>query len=116
MKGDSMSRYTSSDRPLPEPVSVRARLRPKSQLTLPEEVRRALRVNEGDEVEFRVGESGTITVRGYVSVPSDHAWLYEPHQGTGQSSGRESPELRSTIHESPHAMFSYLDALGAADV
>ena len=110
-----MSGYTSSGRPGSEPVSVRARLRPKSQLTLPEEVRRALRVNEGDEVEFRVGENGTITVRGYVSIPSDHAWLYEAHQGTGHGSGREPPERQSTTHESPDAMFSYLDALGAAD-
>jgi hypothetical protein len=68
-----------------QPVSARARLRPKSQLTLPEEIRRALRVNEGDEVEFRVGENGTVSVRGYTSIPTDHAWLYAQHQSGQQA-------------------------------
>ena len=55
---------------------ARARVRPKAQLTLPEEIRRALHVGEGDEVEFSVHADGTITVRGYVSVPSDQAWFF----------------------------------------
>jgi AbrB family looped-hinge helix DNA binding protein len=59
-------------------ASARARLRPKSQLTLPEEIRHALHVREGDEVEFTVHEDGTITVRGYVSIPADHARRYLP--------------------------------------
>ena len=33
----------------------------KAQLTLPEEIRRALHVGEGDEVEFAVHDDGTIT-------------------------------------------------------
>jgi AbrB family looped-hinge helix DNA binding protein len=37
----------------PDPV------RPKAQLTLPEEIRRALHIGEGDEVEFAVQEDGT---------------------------------------------------------
>jgi antitoxin PrlF len=56
-------------------LSARARLRPKSQLTMPEEIRRALRVAEGDEVEFAVREDGTVTVTGYVSIPTDQVWL-----------------------------------------
>ena len=43
---------------------ARAKVRPKAQLTLPEEIRRALHVGEGDEVEFAVHADGTITVRG----------------------------------------------------
>lgn len=62
------------------PVRARARLRPKAQLTLPEEIRRALRVREGDELEFAVHDDGTITVRGYVSIPSDQLWRYTPRQ------------------------------------
>ena len=65
------------------PVRARAKLRPKSQLTLPEEIRHALRVKEGDELEFAVQEDGTITVRGYVSVPSDQVWRYAPRQDSG---------------------------------
>jgi antitoxin PrlF len=55
-------------------TNARARLRPKAQLTLPDPIRQALHVSEGDEVEFAVHEDGVITVRGYVSVPSDQAW------------------------------------------
>ncbi len=61
-------------------VRARARLRPKAQLTLPEEIRQALRVREGDELEFAVREDGTITVQGYVSIPSDQLWRYTPRQ------------------------------------
>lgn len=64
------------------PVAARARLRPKSQLTLPEEIRRALRVNEGDEIEFRVEQNGTIIVRGYTSIPTDDVRLYAAQQST----------------------------------
>lgn len=67
---------TSNGHLRPGQVSARARLRPKSQLTLPEEIRRALRISEGDEVEFKVHENGTITIRGYISVPTDHAWFF----------------------------------------
>jgi len=61
-------------------VRARARLRPKAQLTLPDEIRQALRVREGDELEFAVQEDGTITVQGYVSIPSDQLWRYTPPQ------------------------------------
>jgi len=70
----------SATRPTQPRISARARLRPKAQLTLPEEIRRALDVSEGDEIEFAVHENGMITVRGYVSVPADQAW-YSPQSG-----------------------------------
>ena len=94
-------------------VSARARLRPKAQLTLPEEIRSALRVNEGDEIEFRVGEDGTITVRGYISVPADHAWLYIPRPGTRRTPDRDLADGQAGVHESADALFAYLEALGA---
>ncbi len=101
--------------PRPRPVSVRARLRPKSQLTLPEEVRRALRVNEGDEIEFRVEGGGMITVRGYISVPTDNAWLYAQHQDAWGTPDHGTHDRRPTAHGSVDALFAHLDALGAAD-
>jgi bifunctional DNA-binding transcriptional regulator/antitoxin component of YhaV-PrlF toxin-antitoxin module len=52
---------------------------------LPEEIRRALYVNEGDEIEFAVHEDGIVIVRGYVSVPSDQAWYFtQPWQAGRQ--------------------------------
>ena len=60
----------------PPRIRARARVRAKAQLTLPEEIRRAMRVGEGDEIEFAIHTDGTITVTGYVSVPSDQAWFF----------------------------------------
>lgn len=68
--GDVMSGVKHSSHPQ---IRARARVRAKAQLTLPEEIRRALGVDEGDDVEFAVQEDGTITVRGYVSIPTDQA-------------------------------------------
>ena len=68
------------EQPTPQQVQVRVRLRPKAQLTLPEEIRHALHVREGDDLEFAVQGDGTVTVRGFVAVPSDQVWRYTPPQ------------------------------------
>lgn len=101
----------------PEPlVSARVKVRPKAQLTLPEEIRRALHIGEGDDVEFAVHNDGTITVRGYVSVPTDQAWFFIPPWLAGE---READEEiaggRGTVHESADGMFAHLDTLAADD-
>ncbi len=97
-------------------TSARARLRPKAQLTLPEEIRRALHISEGDEVEFAVREDGIITVRGYVSVPSDQAWYFIPERQAGRRHADEEIAAGSgTVHGSAEAMFGYLDNLSATD-
>lgn len=88
-------------------VRARARLRPKAQLTLPEEIRNALHVREGDELEFAVHQDGSITVRGFVSIPSDQVWRYAPPQVAEVPPG--------SVHESADAMFAHLAGLGAAD-
>jgi bifunctional DNA-binding transcriptional regulator/antitoxin component of YhaV-PrlF toxin-antitoxin module len=96
--------------------SARARVRQKAQLTLPEEIRRAMRVSEGDEIEFAIQADGTITVRGYVSVPSDQAWFFTPEGLAGkQEADDEIAAGGGTAHGSAEAMFVYLGTLGAAD-
>lgn len=67
---------TGADREQGARTCARARLRQKAQLTLPDAIRQALHVGEGDEVEFAVHDDGSITVRGYVSVPSEQAWYF----------------------------------------
>ena len=47
-------------------------------LGLPEDIRRALHIGEGDEVEFSLHDDGTVTVRGFVSIPTDQAWFFTP--------------------------------------
>ena len=100
----------------PEPrVRARVKVRPKAQLTLPEEIRRALHVGEGDEVEFAVHDDGTITIRGYVSIPTDQAWFFTPEWMAGEREADEDIAAgRGTVHESAKEMFAHLDALGSA--
>jgi antitoxin PrlF len=99
----------------PEPlVSARVKVRPKAQLTLPEEIRRALHIGEGDEVEFAVHDDGTITVRGYISVPTDQAWFFTPPWLAGEREADEEITAGlGTVHESAEDMFDHLDALDA---
>lgn len=68
----------------------RARVRgDRHQITLPAEVREALQVRSGDEIEFAVDEHGTVTVRGYTSIPTDQAWFFSPAWQAGE---READE------------------------
>ncbi|GES17966.1 hypothetical protein Aple_008610 [Acrocarpospora pleiomorpha] len=101
----------------PEPrLRARVKVRAKSQLTLPEEVRQALHIGEGDEVEFAVLDDGTITVRGYISIPTDQAWFFAPEWLAGEREADEDIRLgRGAKHESAEDMFAHLDKLGPAD-
>src|ERR1700749_4963530 len=94
----------------PPLVSARARVRAKAQLTLPEDIRRALHIGEGDEVEFSLHDDGTVTVRGFVSIPTDQAWFFTPEWLVGeQEADNEIAAGRGTVHESADAMFAHLD-------
>lgn len=110
-----MGEAKEARRPSRQQTSARARLRPKSQLTLPEEIRRALHVGEGDEIEFSVREDGTITVRGYASIPTDQMWLYQAAQGAHPTTAEAIATRPGVAHESVEAMFKHLDVMGAAD-
>jgi len=97
-------------------VRARVKVRPKAQLTLPEEIRRALHIHEGDEVEFAVHHDGTITVRGFVSIPTDQAWFFTREWLEGeQEADEEIAAGRGVSHTSVEAMFDHLEALGSAD-
>lgn len=71
-------------------LSRRARIRgDRHQVTLPPEIRAALHVRSGDELEFIVEDDGTVTVRGYVSIPADQAWFFTPEWQEGEREARE---------------------------
>lgn len=108
---------TIDDKREPRPrTSVRVRLRRKAQLTLPEEVRHVLHVGEGDEVEFAVEADGRVTVRGYVSVPTDQAWFFTPERLAGKRQADDEIAMgKGTVHDSGEAMFVNLDNLGAME-
>ncbi len=113
--GGFMNDTDATQEPRPR-TAVRSRLRQKSQLTLPEEVRRVLRVGEGDELEFTVEADGSVTVRGYVSVPTDQAWFFTPERLAGARQADDEIAMdRGTVHYSGEAMFVHLDNLSGAE-
>lgn len=62
---------------MPIKVLGRAPLRDRSQVTLPSEVKNALHIESGDELEFSVdSESGIVTVVGLKSIRADQAWFW----------------------------------------
>jgi antitoxin PrlF len=101
----------------PEPrLTARVKVRPKAQLTLPEEIRHVLHIGEGDEVEFAVHDDGTVTIRGYVSIPTDQAWFFTPGWLAGErEADQQITAGEGTVHESAQDMFTHLDSLGSAD-
>jgi antitoxin PrlF len=67
-------------------------------------------------VEFAVQEDGTVTIRGYVSIPADQAWFFTPEWLAGEREAHEDiAARRGTAHESAEDMFAHLDTRGAAD-
>jgi AbrB family looped-hinge helix DNA binding protein len=91
------------------------KVRPKAQLTLSEELRRTLHIGEGDEVEFTVYDDGTVSIRGFVSIPTDQAWFFTPEWlAGGQEADAEVAAGRGTSHRSAEAMFKHLNTLGSA--
>jgi AbrB family looped-hinge helix DNA binding protein len=72
------------------PIVKRARVRgDRYQVTLPAEIREALHVRSGDEIEFSVQEDGTVTVRGFTSIPTDQAWFFTPSWQAGERQADE---------------------------
>jgi AbrB family looped-hinge helix DNA binding protein len=51
------------------------RVRPKGQITIPEEVRRALRLEEGDLVDVAI-EDGSIVLRPKRLIAASQAWFW----------------------------------------
>jgi len=95
-------------------ITVWARLRPKAQFTLPEEIGTALHVSEGDEIEFTVHEDST--VRGFASLPTVQTWYFSLEGQVGKP--QASVEIvagRGTVHGSSEAMLAHFDSLGSAD-
>lgn len=54
----------------------KAHLRAKGQLTLPAEVREVLGAEEGDDLLFRVAETGQVYVERAITIPADQAWFW----------------------------------------
>jgi len=93
-----------------EGQAYRSKLRSKGQLTLPPEIREALRVKEGDDIEFTIDEGGDVSVRGFITIPADQAWFFTPEWQAGE---REVDEAiargeRGPIFENHDDFIAYL--------
>lgn len=88
---------------------VRAKLRERGQITLPPEVRSALRLAEGDEVAFEVTEEGVL-MRGLTMVPTDQAWFWTKSWQAGErQASAEIADGRVTTHDSADGFLDALD-------
>lgn len=85
------------------------RVRPKGQLTLPDSIRRAVHLEEGDYLEVAV-EEGAIVMRPKKLIDADQAWFWSP---TWQRGEREASEdiARGRVRRSADAD-EFLDSLG----
>ncbi len=54
----------------------KTRLRARGQVTLPNEVRELLRVDEGDDLVFSIDETGRVVVDRARVIPPDQAWFW----------------------------------------
>ena len=91
-------------------ITARSKLRDKNQVTLPAEVREALCIKEGDEIEFTVTEDGKVAVRGYVRVPADQRWFWTPEWQLGEREASEQIAAgEMTVYDSADEMFADLN-------
>ena len=85
----------------------RTTLRGKGQLTLPPEVRAALHVEPGDELEFEIAGAGAVTVRGLKMIPADQAWFWSESWQRGEREA--SDDVRADRVETFKDDQSFLD-------
>lgn len=89
---------------------ARTTLRAKGQLTLPDEVRRAARLQEGDLIEAEVTEDGEVILRPLATVDRSQAWFWTPEWQAGECEATE--QGREDEGESFDNGPDFLDSLG----
>lgn len=89
----------------------RATLRPKGQVTLPNDVREALHVEEGDEIEFEVADSGVVIMHGLKMIPAEQAWFWTETWHTGERAATDDIRAGrlSKVYQDIDDMFDDLD-------
>lgn len=85
------------------------RVRPKGQLTLPDNIRRQVRLEEGDYLEVAV-EEGAIVMRPKKLIDADQAWFWTDAWQRGE---REASEdiARGRVRRSKNAD-EFIESLG----
>ena len=91
---------------------LRATLRSEGQVTLPDEVREALHVQDGDELEFEVVDEGVVTLRvRKMMIPAEQAWYWTRSWQDGEREATEDIAAgRVTFHKTTDDLFAHLEA------
>jgi antitoxin PrlF len=89
---------------------ARTTLRAKGQLTLPEDVRKAARLQEGDLLEAEVSDSGEVILRPLATVDRSQAWFWTQDWQAGEREATE--QARRGEGEAFPTSADFLDALG----
>jgi AbrB family looped-hinge helix DNA binding protein len=85
------------------------RVRAKGQITIPDDIRRAARIQEGDYVELSV-QGDAIVLRPKVLVSKAQAWFWRPGWQAGELEASEDIAAgRTTGYDSDEA---FLESLG----
>ena len=61
-----------------------SRLRSKGQVTIPEDIREAARLEEGDPIAFELQGDGTILMRPQKVIDASQAWFWTPEWIAGE--------------------------------
>ena len=87
----------------------RTTLRAKGQLTLPDDIRKAAKLEEGALIDAVVSDNGEIILRPLVAVDRSQAWFWTPEWQTGEREATE--EARSGEGEVFKSDADFLDSL-----
>ncbi|HEX6674574.1 MAG TPA: AbrB/MazE/SpoVT family DNA-binding domain-containing protein [Actinomycetes bacterium] len=68
---------------------TRTTLRAKGQLTLPDDVRKAANLQEGDLIEAEVSETGEVILRPLATIDRSQAWFWTPEWQAGEREANE---------------------------
>ena len=84
-------------------------VRGKGQITIPSEIRKAARLEEGDPVEVELVEGG-ILLRPMKVIDATQAWFWQPEWQAGErEAAADLAAGRSRVFESSEAMLDSLD-------
>jgi AbrB family looped-hinge helix DNA binding protein len=87
-------------------------VRGKGQITLPEEVRRAAKLDEGDLLEIELQDEGVIVLRPVGTIDRNQAWFWTDEWQRGERQASEDIKAgRTTRFESGEELLRYLDEL-----
>lgn len=93
------------------------KLRKRGVLTIPEETRRRMKLDEpGTVIELIEREDGVLELHPKVAIPADQAWFWSERWQRMEREVDEHVERgETTVHESDEDFFDHLDRLARKD-